>query len=125
MPVISQEPPDLQALGAGLRRGLETTGFVILDGHGIEPALIERAYSAVERFFGLPEAEKLRVADFGITQFFFDCDDYFRMVDELAALVPMLPMPEAAGAAYGTIRSALEKRGESLAFHWHDARAMK
>jgi methylenetetrahydrofolate reductase (NADPH) len=30
-------------------------------------------------------AEKLRVADFGITQFFFDADHYFRMADELAA----------------------------------------
>ena len=39
-------------------------------------------------------AEKLGAADFGITQFFFDCDDYFRMVDELAALgcdTPVLP----------------------------------
>jgi len=31
-------------------------------------------------------AEKLSMADLGITQFFFDADDYFRMVDELAAL---------------------------------------
>ena len=31
-------------------------------------------------------ADKLRRADFGITQFFFRCEDYFRMVDELAAL---------------------------------------
>lgn len=39
-------------------------------------------------------AAKLRLADFGITQFFFDADDYFRMVDELAALdvhTPVLP----------------------------------
>ncbi len=39
-------------------------------------------------------AEKLSAADFGITQFFFDPDDYFRMVDELAALgceQPVLP----------------------------------
>jgi methylenetetrahydrofolate reductase (NADPH) len=39
-------------------------------------------------------ADKLRMADFGITQFFFDADDYFRMVDELAALgvdTPVLP----------------------------------
>jgi methylenetetrahydrofolate reductase (NADPH) len=39
-------------------------------------------------------AEKLNAADFGITQFFFDCDDYFRMVDDLAALgcdIPVLP----------------------------------
>ena len=39
-------------------------------------------------------AAKLGAADFGITQFFYDADDYFRMVDELAALgceVPVLP----------------------------------
>ena len=39
-------------------------------------------------------AEKLSVADFGITQFFFDHRDYERMVDELAALdctTPVLP----------------------------------
>jgi methylenetetrahydrofolate reductase (NADPH) len=31
-------------------------------------------------------ARKLESADFAMTQFFFDPDDYFRMVDELAAL---------------------------------------
>lgn len=39
-------------------------------------------------------AAKLEAADFGITQFFFSADDYFRMVDDLAALgcdKPVLP----------------------------------
>jgi len=39
-------------------------------------------------------AEKLEAADFGITQFFFDADDYLRMVDDLAGLgssTPVLP----------------------------------
>lgn len=39
-------------------------------------------------------AAKLRRADFGITQFFFDAGDYFRMVEELAALgvdTPVIP----------------------------------
>lgn len=39
-------------------------------------------------------AEKLRLADFGITQFFFDADCYFAMVEDLAALAcetPVLP----------------------------------
>ena len=39
-------------------------------------------------------AAKLEQADFGITQFFFDADHYFRMVDDLAALgctTPVLP----------------------------------
>ena len=31
-------------------------------------------------------AQKLSAADLGVTQFFFDADDYFAMVDELAAL---------------------------------------
>ncbi|MGI9576929.1 MAG: methylenetetrahydrofolate reductase [Microthrixaceae bacterium] len=39
-------------------------------------------------------ADKLNAADFGITQFFFDADDYFTMVDELTELgctTPVLP----------------------------------
>jgi len=39
-------------------------------------------------------AAKLSAADFGITQFFYDADDYFTMVDELAAIgctTPVLP----------------------------------
>jgi methylenetetrahydrofolate reductase (NADPH) len=39
-------------------------------------------------------AEKLRLADFAITQFFFDIEHYLRLVDELAALgvdKPILP----------------------------------
>ena len=39
-------------------------------------------------------AAKLEAADFGITQFFYDADDYFRMVDELSAIgctAPVLP----------------------------------
>lgn len=39
-------------------------------------------------------AAKLRAADFGITQFFFDADDYFAMVEDLAHLgcdTPILP----------------------------------
>ena len=39
-------------------------------------------------------AEKLEAADFGITQFFFDVDDYFTMVEELSELgctTPVLP----------------------------------
>lgn len=39
-------------------------------------------------------ADKLRQAEFGITQFFWSASDYFRMIDELAALgvdTPVLP----------------------------------
>ena len=39
-------------------------------------------------------ADKLRQADFAITQFFFNADDYFRMVDDVSALgvdKPIIP----------------------------------
>ena len=39
-------------------------------------------------------AQKLEMADFGISQFFFDNADYFRMIEELDALgceTPVLP----------------------------------
>jgi isopenicillin N synthase-like dioxygenase len=43
-----------------LGQGLQKFGFVILDGHGVEPALVHSAYDAFQRFFGLPEEVKLR-----------------------------------------------------------------
>ncbi len=71
-------------------------------------------------------AEKLNSADFGITQFFFDADDYFTMVDELAALgcdTPVLPgvMPllnptairRFAGIAGATFPEALAEKVEA------------
>jgi methylenetetrahydrofolate reductase (NADPH) len=56
-------------------------------------------------------AAKLRLADFAITQFFFDIDDYLHMVDELAVLgssTPVLPgiMPPGAGPLTGLKRMA-------------------
>lgn len=58
-------------------------------------------------------ARKLAAADFAITQFFFDADHYFRMVDELAALGcdrPVIPgvMPFTSGP--GLIRMAKMNR---------------
>jgi methylenetetrahydrofolate reductase (NADPH) len=56
-------------------------------------------------------AAKLAQADFGITQFFFEIDDYLRMVDELATLgctTPVLPgvMPPGASPLAGLKRMA-------------------
>ncbi|HEX6425581.1 MAG TPA: methylenetetrahydrofolate reductase [Acidimicrobiales bacterium] len=56
-------------------------------------------------------ARKLAMADFGITQFFFEFDDYLRMVDELAELgsttlvVPGI-MPPGSGPLSGLKRMA-------------------
>ena len=52
-------------------------------------------------------ADKLALADFGVTQFFFDADDYFAMMDELAALgcdTPVIP-----GLMLFTTASGLER----------------
>jgi methylenetetrahydrofolate reductase (NADPH) len=56
-------------------------------------------------------AAKLALADFAITQFFFEVDDYLHMVDELAVLgssTPVLPgiMPPGASALSGLKRMA-------------------
>ena len=36
------------------------------------------------------------------------------MEDRLVALLPVLPLPQAAGDAYGSIRADLERRGEVI-----------
>jgi methylenetetrahydrofolate reductase (NADPH) len=54
----------------------------------VHPKSVDR--TADRRFL----AEKLSLADFGITQFFFEVEHYARMVDELAALgcdTPIIP----------------------------------
>jgi methylenetetrahydrofolate reductase (NADPH) len=56
-------------------------------------------------------AAKLAVADFAITQFFFEIDDYLRMIEELAVLgssTPVLPgiMPPGAAPLTGLRRMA-------------------
>jgi methylenetetrahydrofolate reductase (NADPH) len=72
-------------------------------------------------------AEKLRLADFGITQFFFDADDYFRMVDDLSALgcdTPVVPgvmsfvnvegLRRMAGLNGAAIPAALERKLDAV-----------
>lgn len=54
-------------------------------------------------------AAKLALADFGVTQFFFDAADYFRMIDELQALgcdTPVIPGVMLFTAAGGLSRMA-------------------
>jgi methylenetetrahydrofolate reductase (NADPH) len=56
-------------------------------------------------------AMKLAAADFGITQFFFELDDYLRMIEELAELgctTPVLPgvMPPGVAPLSGLMRMA-------------------
>src|SRR6266545_3031998 len=41
-------------------------------------------------------------------------DDAMRQLAELASLMPVLPLPLQAGDFYGTIRAALEAKGETI-----------
>lgn len=58
VPVSLREPEAVFAdkLGASFER----YGFAVVADHGLDAALIERAYAAVKAFFALPEAEKVR-----------------------------------------------------------------
>ena len=75
-------------------------------------------------------ADKLRLADFAVTQFFFEAEHYLRMVDDLAALgvaKPVIPgimpvtniaqverMAELSGAAFpGWLRERLESASDA------------
>jgi len=48
-----------QALAAAFARSWEDTGFMVLAGHGIDPALPAACFEAAARFFALPEEAKL------------------------------------------------------------------
>jgi isopenicillin N synthase-like dioxygenase len=47
--------------GAAMRAAAETIGFFYVRNHGVERALLERAFATSRRFFAQPEAEKRRV----------------------------------------------------------------
>jgi isopenicillin N synthase-like dioxygenase len=49
-----------ERFAAGLMRGLQRFGFVILKDHEVPTALLERAYALAERLFALPEPVKRR-----------------------------------------------------------------
>ena len=47
---------------AAMRDALEGTGFAVLEGHGLEAALIERVERTARAFFGLARTERLEAA---------------------------------------------------------------
>ncbi len=54
------DPAKARAFVRTLGEGLEEFGFVNVTGHGIEPALVERAYALAAEAFALPNAVKQR-----------------------------------------------------------------
>lgn len=51
---------DRRRFVAELGRGLEEFGFLAIEGHAIEAAVLERCYTVIRAFFDLPLEEKLR-----------------------------------------------------------------
>ena len=56
----SGDPGRKGAFVEALGRGFEEFGFVTLDAHGVDRALVRKAYKLFEAFFALPEEVKLR-----------------------------------------------------------------
>ncbi|WP_165838979.1 isopenicillin N synthase family dioxygenase [Roseicella frigidaeris] len=58
-PALAGAPGAAAALAERIARSCEDTGFLVLAGHGIDPALPAGCFEAAARFFALPEEEKL------------------------------------------------------------------
>lgn len=61
-PFRSGRAADRQAVAAAVDRACRDIGFLVIRGHGIDDATIERTRDVSRRFFDLPLAEKQRVA---------------------------------------------------------------
>ncbi|MCO6419872.1 hypothetical protein JYK14_27475 [Siccirubricoccus sp. KC 17139] len=58
-PALAGQPGARQALAERIARSAEDTGFLVLAGHGIDPALPAGCFAAAAAFFALPEEVKL------------------------------------------------------------------
>ncbi len=58
-PTLAGVPGAAAALAERIARSCEDTGFLVLSGHGIDPALPAGCFEATARFFALPEEAKL------------------------------------------------------------------
>ncbi len=61
IPVIDLREPDERRaeIVASLRSAYTDVGFAYLEGHGVDPSLVEAAFAASQRFHALPIEEKL------------------------------------------------------------------
>ncbi len=60
MPVISLAKLDAAALGQSLGNSFKTYGFATVVDHGLDPALVAKAWALTKQLFDQPEAEKIR-----------------------------------------------------------------
>lgn len=50
-----------EGVARAVQQAAETVGFLYIAGHGVDQAVIDRAFAASQEFFALPEADKLAV----------------------------------------------------------------
>ncbi len=60
MPVISLASTDADALGQSLGDSFKTYGFATVVDHGLDPALVAKAWALTKELFDQPEADKMR-----------------------------------------------------------------
>ena len=60
-PYFVGDPADKRRVANEISRACERIGFFMVSGHGVDPALIERARRESVAFFGLPMKEKLAI----------------------------------------------------------------
>ncbi len=63
MPVISLGGKDPDTLGHALGDSFKTYGFAIVTDHGLDPALVKKAWGLTKELFDLPEAQKRKGYD--------------------------------------------------------------
>jgi len=63
MPVISLKQSDPDALGQALGDSFKTYGFATVVDHGLDPALVAKAWALTRELFDQPEAEKMKGFD--------------------------------------------------------------
>ena len=66
MPVISLEAADANALGQQLGDSFKTYGFATVVDHGLDPALVAKAWALTKQLFDQPEAQKRKGFDASI-----------------------------------------------------------
>ena len=66
MPVISLETADADTLGQQLGDSFKTYGFATVVDHGLDPALVAKAWALTKELFDQPESEKMKGFDAAI-----------------------------------------------------------
>lgn len=66
MPVISLETADADSLGQQLGNSFKTYGFATVVDHGLDPALVAKAWALNKELFDQPESEKMKGFDAAI-----------------------------------------------------------